>query len=1580
MIKLGSKTAKQRRAMMLVCIMILQIAMPLNVFAADPVGIMPLVSTPDLFIFDIADGGIVIKRGAMPGSCTITYGTGLTVLAPAGQEITIFGTSASHSIAVQDGAQAHITLEGVNVNRGATAGQCAFSVADGAAVNLTLAGYSSLNGGSGAAALRVAPDAALTIDEAAGGGALNVVAGNHGAGIGGNAAETGGAIEIAGGNITVMGGSETVGIGGGFGGAGGAVTISGGSVNINMSGNGAVGIGAANGAGGVLAISGGAVKINLVFDGTGIGVMGGSGGEIDISGGTVEVSTGTNGIGIGGGGAVRISGGTVEATANGVGAAIGGGAAVEISGGTVKATARGSGAGIGGTRGNPGGIIEISGGNVAARSGSGGGAGIGGGSAGASGSITISGGHVVAGAEGIAAGIGSGTNGAAENITISGGTIYASTISKVTAAIGGTTSSSAGFVTITGGSIGIDERTTYPIFPQPTNGDVPVYSNALTLGLGRFTAEDGVGVKELSIDGTSVQQSGIYGIHDVVTQSNGKVFFWLGKAAGAHTGITVTADDDEVYLKHYSRTGESETETLLSQTAPDPWFVIEPTGSEAVYEQGDSALPVGASSALEGIEGFSITYRWYCSEDNVAAGGTALGESGAVFTPSTEDISTLYYYCVATLISAYHYYPSSMVSTIQKVTVNPRTLAEVPDITQHPESAAYVLGTAAAALSVAARVGDGGTLTYQWHSSADNDTNGASVLGATGTTLIPPTDTVGTVYYYCVVTNTASGMTATATSNVAAITVNKPTPTLEHLAVGETEVTYNGSPQPLAITSDAGKLDGALLGAITVWYEGTAGTAYAKTTIAPTGAGKYKITADIAQHGSDEAFEPVAGLEVGDYTIHPKDITHAMITLQYDEIVYTGNENRPGIIHVEVDGIEVTGYGVEYEDSLNAGDEAIVRITAVSLSNFTGVAVKLFGITPYIVTDPDFIFTIPAIVYDGEAHTATPSDFVVTCYGKTLMAGIDYIVDANGLPTRTDVGVSQAHITGTGNFEGPASADFVITPADIASATVIIDSAVYDGKPQTPVVKVIWQGKELQLGKDYTLAQNDAQTAVGAYPVTITGLGNFKGTVTEHFVIRSNADGSNNNNNNNSNNNHSSGSGGNSASGGSGTAQYIIVYGVKVPYVIRSGVMKIDFTVAKLNEILEAAGENTTFGADARNKAGATVLEVSFPPAWFAEHTDIRVPVQSDAGGVTLGGNLAAQFSQSSTATVTIQGGSLTFAATQGGKPVMWHKTNAPVVIYTPYTLKSGESANTVVLYDKTTGEAVAHSFYLEGRMYGAVRAPGEYGVKTVSFAFADTAGHWGEVHIGFTRAHGILNGTSNTHFSPNMTLTRGMFVTALGRLSGADVSGYVTSSFVDVEAGKYYLPYIEWASANNIVLGVGDGKFAPEREITREQMVVMMSNYAAAIGHTLPKIQAENIFGDSGSTSAWAKHAVTVTQQAGIIAGKPGNLFDPQGLATRAEAATILRRFAESVVIREALWIQATDGHMYVTLEYLATVGWLTTDAGARYYFDENGFRISDQWLQIDGQWYYFLKDGKLATGTTVDGYTIGEDGIRSR
>ena len=107
---------------------------------------------------------------------------------------------------------------------------------------------------------------------------------------------------------------------------------------------------------------------------------------------------------------------------------------------------------------------------------------------------------------------------------------------------------------------------------------------------------------------------------------------------------------------------------------------------------------------------------------------------------------------------------------------------------------------------------------------------------------------------------------------------------------------------------------------------------------------------------------------------------------------------------------------------------------------------------------------------------------------------------------------------------------------------------------------------------------------------------------------------------------------------------------------------------------------------------------------------------------------------------------------------------------------------------------------------------------------------------------------------------------------------------------------YIEWADKNGIDKGIGDGKFAPDQPITREQMAVIMQNYASVNGFTLPKLHSENTFADSEKISVYARDAVKLTQMAGIFTGKDGNLFDPQGTATRAEISAVLRRFVELI------------------------------------------------------------------------------------
>ena len=326
------------------------------------------------------------------------------------------------------------------------------------------------------------------------------------------------------------------------------------------------------------------------------------------------------------------------------------------------------------------------------------------------------------------------------------------------------------------------------------------------------------------------------------------------------------------------------------------------------------------------------------------------------------------------------------------------------------------------------------------------------------------------------------------------------------------------------------------------------------------------------------------------------------------------------------------------------------------------------------------------------------------------------------------------------------------------------------------------------------------------------------------------------------------------------------------------------------------------------------------------------------------------------------------------------------VTIGIAYTPKSGEkTGNLYAVYVPGNGkpELLTESSYDSGRVIFSRSTLSVYGVgyKTPAPAFTDTATHWAKDNIDFVASRGLLTGTSDTTFSPNTAITRGMFVTALGRLSGQDVSGYTSSSFSDVAAGSYYLPYIEWAVKNKIVSGTGGGKFEPDRNITREEMALMMYNYANATNYDLPFVRETVTFADGLQISSWAADAVKDLQQAGIVSGVGNNRFNPKGTATRAEAATILRNFVELVIDPGTArgWVQNDAGQqMYYTWDGKRVSGWLTTTSGSKYWFDDNGIIQAGKWVEIGGKWYYFHASGKLAVSTTINGYEVGEDGAR--
>lgn len=176
---------------------------------------------------------------------------------------------------------------------------------------------------------------------------------------------------------------------------------------------------------------------------------------------------------------------------------------------------------------------------------------------------------------------------------------------------------------------------------------------------------------------------------------------------------------------------------------------------------------------------------------------------------------------------------------------------------------------------------------------------------------------------------------------------------------------------------------------------------------------------------------------------------------------------------------------------------------------------------------------------------------------------------------------------------------------------------------------------------------------------------------------------------------------------------------------------------------------------------------------------------------------------------------------------------------------------------------------------------------------FTDITGHWAEKYIKTAVKLNLFSGTGKTTFSPDAAMTRGMFVTVLGRLSKADAENGKTN-FTDVDPDMYYAPYIAWANKNGIVNGITETTFMPERPITRQEMACILARYCKFAKIEL-KGSANISFADAGKIAGWAADDVANIAGAGLINGTGDNMFSPENTATRAQVAALLVRFIEN-------------------------------------------------------------------------------------
>jgi len=172
-------------------------------------------------------------------------------------------------------------------------------------------------------------------------------------------------------------------------------------------------------------------------------------------------------------------------------------------------------------------------------------------------------------------------------------------------------------------------------------------------------------------------------------------------------------------------------------------------------------------------------------------------------------------------------------------------------------------------------------------------------------------------------------------------------------------------------------------------------------------------------------------------------------------------------------------------------------------------------------------------------------------------------------------------------------------------------------------------------------------------------------------------------------------------------------------------------------------------------------------------------------------------------------------------------------------------------------------------------------------------SGSWYYSYVRFAVENEIMQGVGGNNFAPHSNLNRAMLATILWRIAGEpEVDG--DPSFDDVRPGQWYSDAITWAFDEEIVMGISDDEFAPYANITRAQFATMMFRFAQAADEdtSVPDDFDLSQFADLADLPAWAQEAMAWAVYNGLIQGSTATTLNPQGDATRAQAAAILMRY----------------------------------------------------------------------------------------
>ena len=172
-----------------------------------------------------------------------------------------------------------------------------------------------------------------------------------------------------------------------------------------------------------------------------------------------------------------------------------------------------------------------------------------------------------------------------------------------------------------------------------------------------------------------------------------------------------------------------------------------------------------------------------------------------------------------------------------------------------------------------------------------------------------------------------------------------------------------------------------------------------------------------------------------------------------------------------------------------------------------------------------------------------------------------------------------------------------------------------------------------------------------------------------------------------------------------------------------------------------------------------------------------------------------------------------------------------------------------------------------------------------------DTVGLWAANAVDFAHHFGLVSGVADDRFAPDTPMTRAQLVTILYRAAGSPQMT-VTTNFEDLDVGSYYYNAVVWATVMGVVNGTSDTTFSPDNYVTREQIAAILSRYADAMGDTVTTSGTLNAYVDKDQVSDYAVQPMIWAVDRGIISGTTDTTLSPKSTATRAQVVVMLHRY----------------------------------------------------------------------------------------